>query len=194
MTDPARDSRRSWALTAAGATADALAVPPDRIVSPVSALVAAILVLLGLRIWRWSGLAGQVKAAARDRVGTAVRSAAWLGMGLILGLLLLAVIRWVIAPVFPAAGARIAATGAQPVWRRDGVIYVAAVGEEIVFRLLLLSAVVGSVKRLLRRAARVPGRCVAGPPTPGLRSPSDWLICLPGAPSDTSVPVSRSWW
>ncbi len=52
------------------------------------------------------------------------------------------------------------AAGALPIWRRLVIIYVAAVGEELVFRLLLLSVVTGLTMRLLRRAARVPSRGV----------------------------------
>jgi len=55
------------------------------------------------------------------------------------GLLLLAVMRLMIEPAIPAAGARLAAAAALPLWRRVVIIYVAAVSEEINFRLLLLS-------------------------------------------------------
>jgi membrane protease YdiL (CAAX protease family) len=83
-----------------------------------------------------------------------------LGVGLIVGLLLLGVIRLAIEPTIPAAGARIAAAAALPVWRRVVVIYVAAVGEELVFRLLLLSALTGSMTRLVARESGVPSRAV----------------------------------
>jgi membrane protease YdiL (CAAX protease family) len=63
-----------------------------------------------------------------------------------------------IEPAIPSIGARIAKAGTLPVWRRALVIYVAAVGEELVFRLLLLSAITGVIVRLLR----LPG----GRPTP----------------------------
>jgi hypothetical protein len=92
--------------------------------------------------------------------GRLVRPAALLTLGLIVGLLLLGVIRLVIEPRVPAAGARIAAAAALPIWRRLVIIYVAAIGEELVFRLLLLSVIAGLTMRLLRRAARVPTRGV----------------------------------
>ena len=48
-----------------------------------------------------------------------------------------------IEPAIPAAGARLAAAAALPIWRRVVISYVAAVSEEIVFRLLLLSCIAG---------------------------------------------------
>jgi len=81
-----------------------------------------------------------------------------MGLGLIVGLLLLGVIRLVIEPAIPAAGARIAAAAMLPVWRRLVIIYVAAVSEELLFRLLLLSLVAGLAMRLFRRADRVQNR------------------------------------
>jgi Type II CAAX prenyl endopeptidase Rce1-like len=81
-----------------------------------------------------------------------------MGLGLLVGLGALAVIRLVIEPAIPAAGARIAAAAALPLWRRVAIIYVAAVGEELIFRLLLLSLIAGIVVRLVRRAEQGPGR------------------------------------
>ena len=113
------------------AIAGALAVPVDPVASPVSTLVAGFVGFLGLRVWRWSGLSGSVKTEAPDGFGRAVRPAASLGLGLIVGLLLLGVIRLAIEPTVPAAGARMAAAAALPMWRRVVIIYVAAVGEEL---------------------------------------------------------------
>jgi hypothetical protein len=149
----------TWAFVVACAIAGALAVPVDAVASPVSALVAGILGFLGLRLWRWSGLAGSLKTGANDGFARVVRPVASLGLGLLVGLLVLGVIRLAIEPTVPAAGARIAAAAALPIWRRVVIIYVAAVGEELVFRLLLLSVVTGLTMRLLRRAP-VPGRGV----------------------------------
>ena len=154
----------TWAFVAACAIAGALAVPVDAVASPVSTLVAGLVGFLGLRLWRWSGLPGSLKTEAPAGFERVVRPAASLGLGLIVGLLLLGVIRLAIEPTVPAAGARIAAAAALPIWRRAVIIYVAAVGEELVFRLLLLSVVTGLTMRLLRRAARVPSGgvvCVA---------------------------------
>jgi CAAX prenyl protease-like protein len=143
-------------FVAACAIAGALAVPVDAVATPVSTLVAGLVGFLGLRLWRWSGLPGSLKTEAPAGFERVVRPAASLGLGLIVGLLLLGVIRLVIEPAVPAAGARIAAAAALPIWRRVVIIYVAAVGEEIVFRLLLLSVVTGLTMRLLRRSARTP--------------------------------------
>jgi hypothetical protein len=81
----------------------------------------------------------------------------WFGAGLLLGLVLLASIRVLIEPGLPTIGARIAAAGAQPVWRRLLVVFVAAVGEEVLFRLLLLSGILGVLARLGRLGAPIPG-------------------------------------
>jgi membrane protease YdiL (CAAX protease family) len=122
------------------------------------AVVAGLLGLAGLRVWRWSRLSSLGvwdRSDARERF---VRPAAWLGLGLVVGLLLLGVLRLLIEPAIPAAGARLAAAAAVPLWRRLIVIYVAAVSEEVLCRLLLLSFIASLVTRLLRRADRVPNR------------------------------------
>jgi hypothetical protein len=78
-----------------------------------------------------------------------------MGVGLVVGLLLLVVLRLAIQPAVPEVGARLAAAGALPIWRRLLIIYVAAVGEEVAFRLLLLSFIAGLGARLFRRGERV---------------------------------------
>jgi membrane protease YdiL (CAAX protease family) len=155
-----RPSARSTFVAACG-IAGALAVPVNAIWSPVSAVTAGLGGFVGLRLWAWSGLPGLLSAeapAGLERVG---RPALSLGLGLVFGLLVLGVIRLAIEPTVPEAGARISAAGAQPAWRRIVISYVAAVGEELVFRLLLLSAVTGLTMRLLGRTAQVPDRAVA---------------------------------
>jgi hypothetical protein len=92
--------------------------------------------------------------------GRVVWSMASLGSGLLVGLILLGAIRLAIEPSVPAAGARIAAAATLPIWRRLLIIYVAAVCEEVMFRLLLLSAVAGVAMRLLRPSGRVASRVV----------------------------------
>ena len=57
-----------------------------------------------------------------------------MGLGLVVGLLMLGVIRLAIEPAVPAVGVHLAATAAEPVWRRVVIIYVAAVGELIFMR------------------------------------------------------------
>jgi membrane protease YdiL (CAAX protease family) len=79
-----------------------------------------------------------------------------MGVGLAVGLFMLAVIRLVIEPAVPAIASRMVAAGALPMWRRVAIIYVAAVGEELIFRLCLLSAVAGIGARLLRLPRHVP--------------------------------------
>jgi hypothetical protein len=145
---------------AACAIAGALAVPVDAVASPVSTLIAGFAGFLGLRLWRWSGLPGSLKTETPKGFDRVARPAASLGLGLMVGLLLLGVIRLALEPAVPAAGARIAAAAALPIWRRLVIIYVAAVGEELAFRLLLLSVVTGVTMRLLRRAAGVPSQGV----------------------------------
>ena len=142
------------------ASAGALAVPLHAVASPVSAVFAALVGLLGLRVWRWSRLPSSTKTEGLQGAERLVESAVSLALGLMVGLMVLAVIRLAIEPAVPAIGARIAAAGALPVWRRVLVIYVAAVGEELVFRLLLLSLVAGLAARLVRLPDRTPNRVV----------------------------------
>jgi len=47
-----------------------------------------------------------------------------------------------------------------PIWRRLAIIYVAAVTEELVFRLILLSLIAGALTRLLQRTAEAPSEGV----------------------------------
>ncbi len=148
----------TWAFVAACAIAGALAVPVNAVASPVSTLVAGLVGFLGLRLWNWSRLLGSLKTGVNDRFERVVWSVTSLGLGLLVGLLLLGVIRLAIEPFVPAAGARIAAAASLPIWRRLVIVYVAAVGEELVFRLVLLSLVAGLTIRLLSLAARVPSR------------------------------------
>ena len=126
----------------------------------MAAVVAGPLGLAGLHLWRWSRLPSLAVWDGSDTRERFVRPAAWLGLGLVVGLLLLGVFRLVIQPAIPAAGARLAAAAAVPLWRRLIVIYVAAVSEEVLFRLLLLSCIAGLVTRLFRMADRVPSRNV----------------------------------
>jgi hypothetical protein len=143
-------------LVAASAVAGGLAVPLDLVATPLSAAGFGLIAALGLFVWRWSRLPHLVRTAAKGGVTRFLRAAAWMGLGLAVGLLMLAVIRLVIEPIVPAIASRMAVAGALPVWRRVAIIYVAAVGEEVIFRLLLLSAVAGVAARLLRLPRRVP--------------------------------------
>jgi hypothetical protein len=151
---------RTWAFSAVCATAGALAVPPHAVASPVSAVVAGFTGFIGLHVWRWSRLPSAVRTEALPVGGRLVFPAVWLGLGLIVGLLLLGVIRLVIEPAVPAIAARMVAAGTLPVWRRVLIIFVAAVGEEILFRLFLLSLVAGLAVRLFRPAGAPPGRSI----------------------------------
>jgi hypothetical protein len=144
---------RRTALIAAAALAGALAVPPRVADTPLAAAGAGLIAALGLYVWGWSRLPSLVRT---EGVQQFVRPAVWMGLGLAVGLLVLAVIRLVIEPAVPAIGSRMAAAGALPVWRQTAIIYVAAVGEELIFRLLLLSAVAGVSARLLRLPRHVP--------------------------------------
>ena len=130
------------------AIAGALSVPFHPIATPMAAVIAAALGFAGLRVWRWSRLPQPMR-------GEGKRAPLWLALGLCVGLILLAVIRLLVEPVLPAIGARMAVAGTLPVWRRILIIYVAAVGEELIFRLLLLSAVAGVLARLPRPASRI---------------------------------------
>lgn len=148
MMEPLPVHTRAFLLVCA--LAGGLAVPLHPLASPVSTAVGGLLGLLGLRVWRWSGLPDSIGAEAPRGLARLVQPALSMGCGLLVGLVLLGVIRLAIEPSFPAAGARIAAAGALPLWRRLAIIYVAAVGEELVFRLVLLSLIAGAAARLLR--------------------------------------------
>lgn len=158
--DPGPDAQpvHVWSFAVLCAIAGALAVRPHPVASPVSAVVALLLGRLGLRVWRWSRLPRLNTAAAH---GVVARYAISLGLGLLMGLLVLAAIRLVIEPALPAAGVRIAAAAALPVWRRMAIIYVAAVGEELIFRLLLLSLVAGLLARFTRSTDGTPTQRIA---------------------------------
>jgi Type II CAAX prenyl endopeptidase Rce1-like len=138
------------ALVAASAVAGGLAVPLHVVATPLCAAGAGLFAALGLFVWRWSRLQPLARTAAQGGMTRLVRAAAWIALGLAVGLFLLAVMRLVIEPVVPAIAARMVAAGALPVWRRVAIIYVAAVGEELIFRLFLLSAIAGVAVRLLR--------------------------------------------
>lgn len=100
---------QTWGFVALCAVAGALAVPVNAVASPASAFVAGLVGLLGLRTWRWSRLPSFIKTEAPHGIGRVVRPGVSLGIGLIVGLVLLGVIRLVLEPAVPAAGARIAA-------------------------------------------------------------------------------------
>jgi Type II CAAX prenyl endopeptidase Rce1-like len=176
-----------WAFFAACAAAGALAVPPHAIATPVSAIIAGLFGFLGLRVWRWSCLPNSIRGEALSGVARLVRPAVWMGIGLVVGLLLLGAIRLAIEPAVPAIGARIAAAGAMPLSRRVIIIYVAAVGEELVFRLFLLSMVAGLAARLLRLPDRVPTPAVVWAAN-GLSAVAFAAVHLPSW--SASVPLS----
>jgi membrane protease YdiL (CAAX protease family) len=144
------------ALVAASAVAGGLAVPLHVVATPLCAAGAGLFAALGLFVWHWSRLPPPAPTAAQSGMTRLVRAAVWMALGLAVGLFLLAVMRLVIEPVVPAIASRMVAAGALPVWRRVAIIYVAAVGEELIFRLFLLSAVAGVAARLLRLPRHVP--------------------------------------
>ena len=150
-----------WPFALVCLTAGALAVPIHPVATPVSAAVAGLVGVVGLFTWRWSRLPSAMATNVRAGAGPVEDAARAMGLGLIVGLLLLAAIRWVIEPAIPAIGTRMAAAALLPVWRRALIIFVAAVGEETVFRLVLLSLVAGLTSRLFKSAGRIPtGRTV----------------------------------
>ncbi len=140
----------------ASAVAGGLAVPPHLVATPLCAAGLGLFAGLGLVVWRWSRLPPPAWTAAHGGIARFVRDAVWMALGLAVGLFFLAVMRLVIEPVVPAITSRMAAAGALPVWRRVAIIYVAAVGEELIFRLFLLSALAGVAAWLLRLPGHVP--------------------------------------
>ena len=145
------------AFIVASIVCGALSVPWNPIVTAVAGGVGGLMAALALWVRRWARLPEVIRRPAAARPVARLQDIAiWFGIGFAVGLVLLAIIRLVIEPAVPAAGARIAAAGHLPVWRRLLIIYVAAVGEELLFRVLLLSLVVGVIVSLMRRADHVP--------------------------------------
>jgi hypothetical protein len=149
---------RRWPVLLACAAAGGLAVPLDLVATPAAAAVGGVLGLAGLRVWRWSRLPVSNGRGVSGAHGRAVQSAVWFGLGVTVGLVLLGVIRFVVEPAVPAAGARLAVAATVPLWHRLIIIYVAAVSEEVIFRLLLLSLVAGLAARVFRMAGAAPDR------------------------------------
>jgi membrane protease YdiL (CAAX protease family) len=149
---------RKWVFVTVCAAAGALAVPLHAVATPVAAVVSGVVGFLGLRVWQWSGLPSAMKTDSIRGVDRLVQPAVSIGLGLILGLFLLGVIRLAIQPDFAAIGVRLSAAAAQPVWRRFLIIFIAAVGEELIFRLLLLSFFAGVTVRVRRHADRLGDR------------------------------------
>lgn len=146
---------------AACGVAGGLAVPWQPLNTAIAAGVGLVLALSGLRARQWAQLANAHRRGPSVGVAARVKEPlGWFLAGLAIGLALLGTIRLLIEPAVPAAGMRIAAAGHLPVWRRLVIIYVAAVGEELLFRVLLLSLIAGLIVRLTRalrpQASRVP--------------------------------------
>ena len=150
--------RTKWTVVASCVVAGGLSVRPDGLGTALAAAGAGLVGWLALRVWEWSRLPSFTRTwlEGEDRVSPIWRTLGWLALGVALGLVLLAFIRLVIQPVLPAIGTRIAAAGTLPLWRRLIIIYVAAVLEELIFRLFLLSAIVGLVIRATRQTTLVP--------------------------------------
>jgi CAAX prenyl protease-like protein len=155
---PAQRPRHApaWPLLVAFAIAGGLAAPWHPVMTPLAAAGAGVIGLIGISLWRWSRLPERVAPAGGGLAPRLLRYGLWMALGLGLGLVLLAVIRLGLEPMLPVAGARIAAAGRLPLWQRAAIIYVAAVGEELVFRLIFFSIVAGLVARLRRVPGDIP--------------------------------------
>lgn len=149
--------RGKWTLVAACVIAGGLSVGPDGLTTALAATGAGLVAWLALWVWEWSRLPSFMRShTEQDHAWRMLQPLRWLTLGLVVGLVLLAIIRIAIEPALPAIGMRIAAAGTLPLWRRVVIIYVAAVIEELIFRLLLFSATVGLAIRLSRRTTLVP--------------------------------------
>ena len=149
--------RGRWVFVGLSVLAGGLSVRPDGLGTPLVAIGAGLMAWLAFRVWRWSRLPSfQRVHGEQDPFWRFLQPLRWLTLGLVLGLGTLAVITGVLEPVLPEIDARIAHAGTLPVWRRLTIIYVAAIIEELIFRLLLLSALVGLATRLSRQTTLVP--------------------------------------
>ena len=149
--------RDDWVLIVVCVIAGALSVRFDTLGTPLAAAGAGLLGLLGLRLYEWSRLPSFTLTHGQPEDRASVADALlWFVVGLVMGLSILAVIRVVIEPSIPAIAQRIEAAGELSVWRRLVIIYVAAVTEELLFRLVMLSGIVGTAIRALRRTTLVP--------------------------------------
>lgn len=145
----------AWAVTSvAGALAIALMFPPPPPVLGVTvgALVLAAFAAIGFALGRPVGLAAtMIDPAPPPAPRPGARS---LGLALVIGLLvgvvLLGVLCFGVAPRVPVVGARFASELAMAWWQRVSLSFEAAVTEEIVFRLALLSAIAWVIARLQR--------------------------------------------
>lgn len=147
---------KEWRLITSAGSAGALAAPPGVVTTTVSAAIGVAVCVLGLVARQWSGLPRAPRASARPAPRRLRPGVVACAIGVGFGLASLGVLRIVIEPHVPAIGARIAAAGLLPLWRRAVIIYVAAVGEELLFRMLLVSVVVGITTRVLRRTIDAP--------------------------------------
>lgn len=149
-------------FVAACALAGALAAPMSMLLMPASAVIAASAAVAGLYLRRWAKLDDALRPRTRSREGRSVGTVRAVAAGLVLGLFTLGVVRLVLEPWVPAAGVRIAIAASQPAWRRLVIIYTAAVGEEVLFRLVGVSAMIGVLSRLASRGLALPSRRMIG--------------------------------
>lgn len=146
------------ALVLASAAGGALAVSWHPLATALAAALGGLAATLALAVERWAGLPARRQRATLAGDHATWRGGRWFLIGLGIGLLLLGCLRLLIEPLVLAAGARIAGATALPLWQRALIIYSAAVGEELLFRLLLLSLVAGVLARVLRRRPAWPDR------------------------------------
>jgi hypothetical protein len=121
----------------------ALPFPPGSITLLLAAIVLAGVVASGLLLQEANGLPEPLlkwqepSRIPRHPAMQGLAFAALIGTGL--GIVMLAVIRFLLAPALPQFQVRFAAEGRLPIWQRSLIAFDSAVLEELLFRLLLLS-------------------------------------------------------
>lgn len=167
MTVPEYPWRVLMALATLGEVAVVLAVP--RPLSVAVLVVASVAMTgavgFGLLFGRRAGLGAPLLAAGVHGGpiprGACARLAVALLAGLVLGAVVTGTLRLLAIPAVPALRTRFIAEAAAPLWKRWIIAFDAAVLEEILFRLFIISVAAWAIQRLAAAPAGAPSDATA---------------------------------